>query len=119
MTITVVSVNGIRTPAERGKVCYVGRAFAGWPASPLGNPFKGPGAVEKFRLWLDNHPDRESLLAAAWEACGRGVKPLGCWCLTVPWRVTPIDTPVCHAQVIAVELWRRVQDGVLLTGENQ
>lgn len=38
--IRVVKVNGLRTSEQRATVCYVGRAFAGWSASPWGNPFK-------------------------------------------------------------------------------
>ena len=38
VSLSVVSVRGLapRTPG----IVYVGRACAGWPASPLGNPFK-------------------------------------------------------------------------------
>lgn len=40
--IRVVNVRGRsgRRPIHRPGVCYVGRACAGWPASPWGNPFK-------------------------------------------------------------------------------
>lgn len=111
--ITVVSVKGLNTAEERRGVCYVGRAFAGWPASPLGNPFKGPDAVAHFAHWLAHHPDRAKLLADVWEACGRGAKPLGCWCLGAPWVVNRVEVPVCHAQVIALHLWELIEAGTL------
>lgn len=40
MSVRVVKVNGLRTPEQRGAVCYIGRAFVGWTGSPWGNPFK-------------------------------------------------------------------------------
>lgn len=114
--ITVVSVKGLRTPADRARVAYVGRAFAGWPASPLGNPFKGPDAVAHFAHWLTNHPDRVKLLGDVWEKCGRGKLPLGCWCigsLRWPWYANRIDTPECHAQIVALQICDLVKAGEL------
>lgn len=114
--ITVVSVKGLNRPEQRQAVCYVGRDFAGWPASPLGNPFKGPDAVTHFARWLTHHPDRVKLLADVWEACGRGTKPLGCWCvgtLTAPWVANRNDVRACHGQEIAVQLLDMVESGQL------
>ena len=114
--ITVVNVKGLRTAEQRSAVCYCGRGFAGWPASPLGNPFKGSDAVNKFAGWLLFHPKRNELLAAVWEACGRGKLPLGCWCvgtLDRPWVVNRDEELVCHAQVIAVQLADLVASGEL------
>lgn len=111
--ITVVNVKGLRTPDQRAAVCYVGRAFAGWSASALGNPFKGPHAVANFVRWLDLRPNRNELLAAVWEACDRGAKPLGCWCVPAPWPVNRVDAPICHAQVIAVRLLDLMAVGML------
>lgn len=113
MCVTVVSVKGLRTPEQRATVCYCGRAFAGWPASPLGNPFRGGDAVNKFAGWLLFHPKRKEMLAAVWEACGRGKKPLGCWCLDSPWVAVHGEELVCHAQCIAVQLLEMVEAGDL------
>lgn len=44
--------------------------------SRWGNPFTGPDAVERFRLYLRNNPD--VVYAAQCEDLA-GV-PLGCWC---------------------------------------
>lgn len=104
MCITVVNVKNLRTHDQRAGVCYVGRAFAGWPASPWGNPHKGQYALANFAGWLTNHPDREKLLADLWEACEHGAKPLGCWCVPEPWPVNLDHQHVCHAQILAVEL---------------
>jgi hypothetical protein len=114
--ITVVSVKGLNRPEQRQAVTYVGRRFAGWPASPLGNPFKGPDAVNKFAGWLLFHPRRKELLAAVWEACERGAKPLGCWCvgtLAEPWVAKRGEELVCHAQCVAVQLLDMVETGQL------
>lgn len=111
--ITVVNVKTLLTPEQRSTVCYCGRTFAGWPASPLGNPFKGPGAVNKFAGWLLFHPRRKELLAAVWEKCGRGAKPLGCWCVSGPWVAKRGEELYCHAQVVAVQLLDMVEAGQL------
>lgn len=77
---------------------YVGREWAGLKASELGNPFKGPDAVKKYREWLDRHPDLDRLL---WEVLGDsdgGVHPIACWCGF--WK--PGDPVIeCHAVVVA------------------
>lgn len=112
MTIRIVKVNGLRTPEDRATVCYCGRAFAGWPASPWGNPFKprrGPmGGVafclSAFRAHAEKQPD--SWLAGLWEAIKHGEIPLGCWC--VDWDGTgapPSDQ--CHCGILAEMLFER------------
>jgi hypothetical protein len=110
--ITVVNVKGVNRAADRATICYVGRAFAGWPASPLGNPFKGPDAVAQYARWLTHHPDRLALLTVVWETCNHGSKPLGCWCMPRPWAVDRTCLPTCHAQVVAVQLLDLVETGV-------
>lgn len=126
--IRVINVKGI-APADRAGVCYVGRKCAGWPFTPYGNPYRFkvldtplPGsrhsritsveeAVAKFAAWFSARPDFEPLLADLWEACGRGDKPLGCWCVTGEYD--PAAPVVCHAQVLAGFLRARVLDGRL------
>ena len=100
--VRVVKVNGLRTPEQRAGVVYVGRAFAGWPASPWGNPFRpgqGFNAVERFDEWFAKKPDAAELLRQLWNATGQGAKPLGCWCVNA--RVGDGQPEVCHAQVLA------------------
>lgn len=79
MNIRVVKVNLLRTPEQRATVCYVGRAFAGWPASPWGNPFKPSDGIgrclERFREYAAVQPPE--WLANLWEACEHGAKLLG------------------------------------------
>lgn len=110
LPIRVVKVNGLRTPEQRAGVCYVGRAFAGWPASPWGNPFKPrpygfgvPLCLERFRTFAETGPPE--YLADLWEACEHGAKPLGCWCIDA---VHGDGQPVqCHAQILAAMLHDR------------
>lgn len=125
--IRIVKVNGLKGDARAG-VCYVGRAFAGWPASLWGNPFKpkspGSGAhcvnlervnrdravedcLSKFRAHAETHGPE--YLASLWEACEHGTKPLGCWCIDATHGDgQPI---VCHAQVLAEMLNARFVEG--------
>lgn len=110
--IRVVNVNGLRGEARKG-VCYCGRAFAGWPDSPWGNPFRprrGFDAVSAFRDWFLGLSEvvRESLLHRLWEGCGHGAKPLGCWCIDATHGDgQPV---VCHAQVLAELLTQWLAD---------
>jgi hypothetical protein len=116
--IRVVKVNGLRTPGQRAAVCYVGRAFAGWPASPWGNPFRprpGFDAVAAFRDYAAALADLGDWLADLWEACGRGAKPLGCWCCD--WDGVSPAEPVCHAVVLAQLLRERFDAPDRLTPE--
>jgi hypothetical protein len=110
--IRVVDVRGLRTPAERATVVYVGRFFAGWPASRYGNPFKprpGFDAVKAYRSWFLGRPREmvEDALAELWEATGHGEKPLGCWCGSWQAGVSPAEPEFCHAIVLAKLLHER------------
>jgi hypothetical protein len=115
--IRVTNVKGLQGDARNG-VCYVGRAFAGWPTSPWGNPFRpAPGfdAVAAYRQWFLGRPagEVERALADLWEACDHGVKPLGCWCVeAVHGDGQPV---VCHAQVLAELLTEWVARGEVKT----
>jgi len=103
--IRVVKVNGLRTPEQRETVCYVGRPFAGWPATQWGNYGRLP-CPDKFRAWLLSIATErlERMLVDLWEACDCGAKPLGCYCLE--WDGTG-ETPGCHAAVWAELLMER------------
>lgn len=118
--IRVVKVNGLRGEVRAG-VVYVGRAFAGWPAHPLGNPFRvrpndrtqdrgsvvrtPETALARYADWVARHPKREELLAELWAATEGGAKPLGCWCTTA---TAGDGSPlVCHAQILAELLRER------------
>lgn len=121
-TIRVVNVRGLRTPEQRAGIVYVGRAFAGWPRHPLGNPYRPTDAkydyaanrlercIDDYRLWIERHPRIDSLMAGLWEACEHGAKPLGCWCITATHGDgQPV---VCHGQILGEMLHRRfVQEG--------
>lgn len=80
---------------------YIARAHAGWPASPLANPYTGDSALARYRQWLrqqwrDRGPARAALLdLAARHTAGEHLE-LGCWCK--PWPDHP-NVP-CHGDVI-------------------
>ena len=97
--VRVVCVKGINKAEERAKICYVGRAFAGWPATPWGN-YGRRDCPNEFRSYLLKLPEDilSKLLDSLWESCEHGAKPLGCWCLE--WDGTG-PTPGCHAAVWA------------------
>lgn len=109
--VRVVNVKGINKPEQRSGVVYVGRKFAGWPEHELHNPFKpreGEPVGECLRRYRAKLLSRLTLgedLSALWEECGRGAKPLGCWCT----NATAGDgaAVVCHAQVLAELLHER------------
>lgn len=126
MGVRVVNVRGLNAPEQRAGVCYVGRAFAGWPVHPLHNPFRPnvrtfdtdtkkecaderaravAACIEEYRYWLFDNPTLEDELRRLWEACERGAKPLGCWCVNA--EVGDGQPCVCHAQVLAAELHKR------------
>jgi hypothetical protein len=119
--IRVVNVKGLRG-YDRNGICYVGRAFAGWPASPWGNPFRprrsgsdgfgsawsDPGddvqdCLTRFREYASKQP--LEWLSLLWEACEHGVKPLGCWCCSAAHGDG--QDVVCHAQILANMLHER------------
>lgn len=116
MSIRIANVRGLRTPEQRSGVCYVGRAFAGWPASRWGNPYRVgsahpngyPGrkltrdeALDCFVRMVDgwSEAQRSAYLDSLWESCKHGELPLGCWCTTA--TVGDGSPVVCHAQVLA------------------
>lgn len=111
--IRVVNVRGLRTPEQRAGMCYVGREFAGWPATIWGNPYRPiqgdiVSCLELYRRYAEKiHPD---IWAVLWDACHRGEKPLGCWCV----NATHGDgqAVVCHAQVLAQMLAERFSSEV-------
>lgn len=119
--IRVVNVRGLRGDARKG-VCYVGRAWAGWPETKWGNPFRvGDTSPNNYKVKLDREhalqlfraycfrlaasTNLDAWLAELWEACEHGTKPLGCWCV----NATHGDgtSVVCHAQVLAELLAER------------
>ena len=111
--IRVIDVAGLNKPAERAKVVYVGRPFAGWKGHALANPFKVDPqngiavgkCLEKYRQHLAWMPDLEAALAELWEECEHGEKPLGCWCIDAV--VGDGQPVVCHAQILAGMLQER------------
>jgi len=103
--VSVRKVNTLRGDARR-EVCYVGRAFAGWPQSPWGN-VQRLGCSEPFRAQLLARPDLAEHLAALWEACEHGRLPLGCWRLD--WHGIG-ECPPCNAAVYAELLNQRFKD---------
>lgn len=88
---------------------YCGRGFGGFPASPLGNPFKATqglqDALERYRDWLRAKRSDRSLgtkhvrdaFAALTEA-----SILGCWCVDKEAGVLPLE---CHCDIIA-QTWQ-------------
>lgn len=106
--IRVVDVRGLRTPEQRATVVYVGRAFAGWPASEWGNPHKprpGFDAIAAYRndlarLEAARQGTFMASLQSLLEATEYGAKPLGCWCGS--WSMdSPPQAEFCHAIVLA------------------
>jgi hypothetical protein len=128
MPVRVVNVRGLNAPAERAAVCYVGRVWAGWLGHPLGNPFRPnyqtfdtdtkeecameralalTACLDRYREYLASMPDLNARLAALWEECEHGTKPLGCWCVNA---TTGDGSPrVCHAQILAELLVERFE----------
>ncbi len=113
--IRIVCVKGLKGDSRKC-VCYVGRQFAGWPASPWGNPFRprksgadgfgsawsDPGddledCLSRFRKYAESKPPE--WLDALWEACEHGARPLGCWCINAIHGDG--QEVVCHAQILA------------------
>lgn len=117
--IRVVDVRGLRTPEQRAGVVYVGRAFAGWPESGFGNPFKPQpwfDAVAAYRSELASREQRNpeefaAWLFALWALTYEGEKPLGCWCGTWHPEFSPAEPEFCHAIVLAKLLNERFGGG--------
>lgn len=109
MAIRIVNVRGVNDPAERARIVYVGRRFAGWPGHILANPFKPgletvPACLDRYRAWLANTP-LEAELEALWHQTEHGAKPLGCWCITA--TAGDGQAIICHAQILAEMLASR------------
>ena len=104
----LVWVTNVRQPLARctpdqGKFTphvytYVGRDMGPrslFRGSPLGNPYRGDGAISRYASWISGrmtpeHEEFQELLKLLGYACEpRGVS-LGCWCTPAP----------CHADVI-------------------
>lgn len=85
---------------------YVGRAWGGRKASPLGNPFRlsqGQSRTEvlrKYRQWLWSRIGMrdKAVMAALREITEESW--LGCWCCNIE-AGRPIEKMVCHAEVVA------------------
>ena len=100
----IVNVRGLR-PNQPG-ILYCGRAWAGWQASPLGNPFR-PGrdgtreeVLERYRSWLGGQITEGNQEVLDALAAIKADSILGCWCF--PSR--------CHCQIIWEE-WTRLMNG--------
>lgn len=103
MSIQVVNVRGM-TP-DHNVVDYVGRKWAGWNQSALGNPYKKfpkkmntqpmESTIQMYRRWLwariqaNDEAVMKELFRLAWKAKQDHVL-LGCWCHPGP----------CHADVV-------------------
>lgn len=97
--ISIINVKGL-TPNKPG-VTYVGRSYAGWEGSVLGNPFhigrdgSREEVIEKYRQWLrreyrNGGVVRMELNKLAWRHMKNKSIVLGCWCAP----------QACHAEFI-------------------
>ena len=98
--IEIVNVRGLEVNAS--SVVYIGRAFAGWKGSVLGNPFQigkdgsREEVIQMYRRWLwfrmqeQGQVQKEILRLAAMYARGESIK-LGCWCFP----------QACHGEIVA------------------
>ena len=89
--IILVNVRG-EVPEE---TIYCGRACGQFKQSPLHNPYRGEGAIEKFKAhfcrgMLYDAEMREAVAHIIAVLQNRGVVYLGCWCKPKP----------CHTDVI-------------------
>lgn len=93
---------------------YIGRAWAGRPASPLGNPFRmrdergRAGVIQSYRQWLwmkwaENGSEKEELLRIARRVKAGEEVTLGCWCAPLP----------CHGDVVASAVNWVVKEGLV------
>ncbi len=100
----VVNVRGL-TPGAPG-VYYCGRACAGWPESPLANPFvlnfeaDRDAVIDRYWLWLEDlvRENDRAVVTALLDLPEDAL--LGCWC--APKR--------CHAEAV-MEFARRLREG--------
>lgn len=86
---------------------YIGRTMAHtpWVNQGWGNPFRGPGAIERYEAWIRTQP---RLLARLPELDG---KRLGCWCASTLGLTTYTGPLVCHGQVLLKLLAELDADG--------
>jgi hypothetical protein len=101
MPTSVANVRGLsQADLESQGIIYVGRKMprdkrpsirAG---SAFGNPFRGAGALTKYREHLLRSPELLALLPGLRGRC------LGCWC-TTDCGGEPEEAFVCHAQTLA------------------
>jgi len=104
----IVNVRGIK-PGTEG-ITYCGRAWAGWEASPLGNPciknykckvckqthLTAPETITCYRYWLVNNVVQENPVIIEAMLSLNEESILGCWCVPNP----------CHCEVI-IETWEK------------
>jgi hypothetical protein len=98
--ILIINVRGMKPNSEG--VYYIGRAWRGWQASPLGNPFHvGKSGdrmrcIEMYRRWLWKQVQSKQgkayvQLMHLVEHYRKGeIIVLGCWCCP----------EACHAEVV-------------------
>lgn len=101
LRIRVVNVRNLPPGAE---VEYLGREAWGWPASPLGNPFRPQAelarsaAIALYRHWLKAHKSdpevRAELNRLYQKLTEQGELTLGCWCAP----------KACHTEEVAALL---------------
>lgn len=92
-------------PGGGTKCVYVGREWAGYEASALGNPFKSgrdgtlAEVLAKYRKWLfDRIQEGDRGVLDALGAI-KGDDTLGCWCINSD-RLMPRGQERCHAEVV-------------------
>lgn len=111
--IRVVNVRGLNRPADRARVVYVGRDFAGWKPHPLANPFRPADVdrramrtcIERYEQYLRDRPNLEADLSRLWAETDFGFMPLGCWCVDAVHGDGQAEC--CHAQVLVRMLAER------------
>lgn len=96
-------------------IVYCGRKFAGFPSSPLANPFpikQYPDAMERYRAWLWKEIQSEE--GEAWgmmrwlvelEKMNADIY-LGCWCSPNP----------CHCDIIKAAILAGVKGDIAQLG---
>ena len=113
--LRVISVKGL-APNDPS-VTYIGRDWAGWRASALGNPFHVKGGdrgatLPKYREWLRrqwvaNGPVKAELLSIARRVKAGEDVQLGCWC-----KHHGPNTP-CHGDVLKEVVQILIEKGVV------
>ena len=87
------------TPRKPNWTLYIGREWAGIPASKWQNPFKVSiyGSARCLELYEQYVRDHEDLMAALHEIDDQ---VLGCWCHWVPASWSPGEMLRCHGDVL-------------------